>query len=60
MCLSTAHPAKFPDAVARATGLEPPIPERLAAALDGDERFDVVGNDLGAVEAAVRAAVSDF
>jgi len=59
VCLSTAHPAKFPDAVARATGLEPPIPERLAAALDGDERFDVVGNDLEAVEAAVRVAAGD-
>jgi threonine synthase len=27
--LSTAHPAKFPDAVARATGVPPPVPVRL-------------------------------
>ena len=31
VCLSTAHPAKFPDAVVRAIGAEPEAPERLAA-----------------------------
>ncbi|HEX2384101.1 MAG TPA: threonine synthase [Acidimicrobiales bacterium] len=58
VCLSTAHPAKFPDAVAEATGVEPPVPERLAAALEGDEHYDLVGNDLAAVETSVRAAVT--
>jgi len=58
VCLSTAHPAKFPDAVAAATGIEPPVPARLAAALEGDEHYEVVGNDLAAVEASVRAAVT--
>jgi threonine synthase len=55
VCLSTAHPAKFPDAVRRATGLEPPIPDRLAAVLERDERFDVMANDVGAVKDYVRA-----
>ena len=27
----TAHPAKFGDAITRHTGIEPPMPERLAA-----------------------------
>ena len=27
--LATAHPAKFPDAVARATGAAPPVPPAL-------------------------------
>src|SRR6185436_166901 len=31
--LSTAHPAKFPDAIVRATGLKPAQPERLKAKL---------------------------
>lgn len=31
--LATAHPAKFADVVARATGVTPPLPERLAACL---------------------------
>jgi threonine synthase len=32
--LATAHPAKFADTVARATGVRPEMPERLAAFLD--------------------------
>ena len=58
MCLSTAHPSKFPEAVVRATGVEPTVPDRLAAALDGEERYDVVGDDLDAVKALVRAAIT--
>jgi threonine synthase len=58
VCLSTAHPAKFPDAVVRATGIEPPVPDRLASALEGDEHYDVVAADLDVVKALVRAAVT--
>jgi threonine synthase len=54
VCLATAHPAKFPDAVERATGVRPPLPERLADLLDRPERFDVLPADLAAVEAHVR------
>jgi threonine synthase len=52
---ATAHPAKFPDAVERATGLRPPLPARLADLYDREERFSTLADDLGAVEAAVRA-----
>jgi threonine synthase len=47
--LSTAHPAKFPDAVARAIGQKVPLPPRLAALYDGVERVTVLPHDLGAV-----------
>jgi len=47
--LSTAHPAKFPDAVAQATGQKVPLPPRLAALYDGVERVTVLPHDLGAV-----------
>jgi threonine synthase len=47
--LSTAHPAKFPDAVARATGQKVPLPPRLAALYDGVERVAVLPHDLGTV-----------
>ena len=43
------------DAVERATGLRPPLPARLADLYDREERFSVLADDLGAVEAAVRA-----
>jgi threonine synthase len=55
VCLSTAHPAKFPDAVRKATGVEPPIPDRLAAALEGEERYEVLSGDLELVKAYVSA-----
>jgi len=55
VCLSTAHPAKFPDAVRKATGVEPEIPERLAAALEGEEHFERLSNDLDLVKAYVSA-----
>ena len=51
---ATAHPAKFPDAVERATGIRPPLPARLADLYEREERFGVMPNDLGAIEAAVR------
>jgi threonine synthase len=48
--LSTAHPAKFPDAVEAATGVRPELPPRLAGIFERDERFAVVPNDLATVE----------
>ncbi|MEO7556947.1 MAG: threonine synthase [Acidimicrobiales bacterium] len=58
VCLATAHPAKFPDAVERATGVRPVVPLRLADALQRPERYEVLGNDVTAVQGFVRAAVS--
>ncbi|MBR0651424.1 threonine synthase [Roseomonas terrae] len=52
---ATAHPAKFPDAVERATGIRPPLPARLHDLHNREERFDVLPDDLRAVETAVRA-----
>ena len=51
--LATAHPAKFPDAVEKATGKRPALPPRLADLTQRPERFDVLPNDLAAVEAYV-------
>ena len=53
--LATAHPAKFPEAVAAATGIEPPLPLWLADLNDRPERFDILPNDQDTVEAYVRA-----
>jgi threonine synthase len=54
VCLATAHPAKFPDAVERATGRRPALPERLGDLLHRPERFDVLPNDLETIRAYVR------
>ena len=55
--LATAHPAKFPDAVEKATGVRPELPAHLADLLDRPERTRLVANDLTAVEALVGALV---
>ena len=47
--LSTAHPAKFPEAVARACGRVPEQPERLRLRLGQHERCALLPNDYAAV-----------
>lgn len=39
VAVATAHPAKFPEAVERATGLRPPLPESVRRALNTSERY---------------------
>lgn len=58
VCLATAHPAKFPDAVEQATGVRPPLPPHLADLLDLPERAGTVPGDLASVEAIVRGLIS--
>ena len=53
--LATAHPAKFPDAVERASGIRPGLPARMADLFDRPERVTRVENDLAQLEALVRA-----
>ncbi len=53
--LSTAHPAKFPDAVEAATGRRPALPPHLADLFNRRERTTVLPNDLGAIEDFISA-----
>ncbi|HSV29991.1 MAG TPA: threonine synthase [Candidatus Omnitrophota bacterium] len=56
VALATAHPAKFPDAVEKATGARPPLPPHMADLFERPERLDVIANDV----ALVRDYVSAF
>jgi threonine synthase len=56
VALACAHPAKFPDAVEKATGVRPPLPERLSDLLTREERVSVLPNDIEAVKKFVRRA----
>ena len=58
VALGTAHPAKFPDAVEKATGQRPALPPALADLYRRRERFTVLANDLAAVEAHIRDQVA--
>ena len=53
--LSTAHPAKFPETVAAATGRHPPLPPHLADLAEREERLTVLANDENAVKDFIRA-----
>jgi threonine synthase len=56
ICLATADPAKFPDAVRAATGVVPALPARLAGLMDRPERIVHAAADLVEVEALARRA----
>jgi len=53
--LATAHPAKFPDAVERASGVRPPLPGRLGNLFDREERYHKLPGDYQAVKAHILA-----
>ena len=57
VCLATAHPAKFPDAVEQATGVRPALPDHLTDLFDRSERYDVLAADVDAVRAHVERCV---
>jgi threonine synthase len=52
--LATAHPAKFPDAVEAASGIRPPLPERMSDLYERAERITRIGNDLGEIETLIK------
>ena len=56
--LATAHPAKFPDAVERATGVRPELPAKLDGLLERPERYAVLPNDLGEVQAFIAGSAA--
>ncbi len=57
ICIGTAHPAKFPDAVEAATGVRPSLPGRLADLLDRPETMTVLPPDHAAIEGFVRSVI---
>lgn len=51
--LATAHPAKFDDAVERATGIRPTLPPRVGDLFDREERYDVLPATFEAITSYV-------
>ncbi|WP_418595349.1 threonine synthase [Ponticoccus sp. (in: a-proteobacteria)] len=56
--LATAHPAKFPDAVEAASGIRPPLPNRMADLYERPERVTRVANDLSALESLIKERIA--
>jgi threonine synthase len=53
--LATAHPAKFPAAVAEASGIEPALPDWLADLYERPERVTVLDKDQRQIEDFIAA-----
>jgi len=57
VALATAHPAKFPDAVEAATGVQPALPDRLRDLGQRSEKYTILSNSLEEIEGFVRQAL---
>ena len=53
--LATAHPAKFRDAVERATGVRPSLPARISGLFEREERYDTLPAGLAEIQAYIDA-----
>jgi threonine synthase len=53
--MSTAHPAKFPEAVGKVTGVTPSLPRGVASLASKPERFDRLPAEADTIKAYVRA-----
>lgn len=49
VCVATAHPAKFPEAVTAALGFVPPLPPDLSDLLGRTERTEIIPCEMGAL-----------
>lgn len=56
--LATAHPAKFPAAVEKASDVHPPLPSRMSDLYERSERVTRIPNDLGALEDHIRKTIA--
>jgi threonine synthase len=52
--LATAHPAKFPDTVEKATGVRPPLPAHCADLFQRAEKIETLPADAEAVKTFIR------
>ena len=52
--LACAHAAKFPDAVEKAIGIRPPLPEKLADLFEREEIVTNLPNDLAGLQSFIR------
>jgi threonine synthase len=55
--LSTAHPAKFPDAVNQACGKIPPLPPRLSGMMTAVENYSVLAADKDLVRGYIESTL---
>ena len=57
VCLGTAHPGKFPEAVIKATGKKPELPNQFHDLYERTEHYSVLPNDYDIVKSHIEKAV---
>ncbi len=58
VCLATAHPAKFPEAVRRAgQAQDPALPHHMSDLFEREERYQVLAQDLAQVQSYIAANI---
>lgn len=58
VALACAHPSKFPDAVEKATGVRPALPERLKGLFDRKEHVTVLPKNLEKIQKFIKESIS--
>lgn len=59
VCLATAHPAKFPDAVKKAVDLDgPALPYHMQDLFNRDERYKVLPNSITDLQAHIKTHIT--
>ncbi|GAB6039478.1 threonine synthase [Endothiovibrio diazotrophicus] len=58
VCLATAHPAKFTEAVQRAIGREEPLPASFADLMERESRMEILPADAGAIREYMQRTLS--
>lgn len=58
ICLATAHPAKFGEAVARAIGVEAPPPPSLQGLMEKQTRCEILDADAGVIRSYMKETLA--
>ncbi len=58
VCLATAHPAKFPEAVRKAGyPMDPPLPHHISDLFESEERYQVVEATMSAIQTQINQSL---
>ncbi|MCW8914924.1 MAG: threonine synthase [Magnetovibrio sp.] len=59
VCMATAHPAKFPDAVKAASGVHPELPSHLSDLYERDEQYTELPGSFDAVKGYIETTLKE-
>lgn len=58
ICLATAHPAKFPEAIQKAGCQDPVLPHHMQDLFDREERYTVLDDDIAGVQRFIASHIN--